>query len=208
MRWRGLVLFCAGAILLILANVGLVFRNRALQDRIRGLSELPAGVAAPPLDGLHLSGAPFRPDFSAGPTLILAFSQHCGACELNWAPWRRLLSSVDPRVQVVFVDIDSSSVPSRYLTKHQIRSGDVMVSVSATSILNYKFRTSPQTLLVTTQSRIYGTWSGLLSESQLTEIRSSIPRVLSSAARPPPADSNVLRFEQTPNNARPEQKTR
>ena len=174
-----LVLFPVLVVMLLLADAFLLLQNAQLKADIlasRTALELRVGQTVPPLHGLDMDGRELTVTYDAEPrkTLFLAFSPSCGICTENWPSWARLLHSLkSSAVRVVLVDT-SSQATKEYLTKLGMHLLPVVRQVDPKSMIDYRFRQVPQTVLVGSDGRILGVWTGMLDGGRLAEVKNAI----------------------------------
>src|SRR5690554_6931322 len=162
-----------------LAGAGLVFLNFRLVDHNRELStqveafyrsiEMPVGARVPPVHGFDRDGGEVfvDPITEELPVLLLVFSPFCPACDENWPMWQPLLAAQRASGgKVIPVDI-SGVVQDDYLIAHGIDSEQVMIDVAPETNMAYRFRFTPQTLIVHVGQVVAG-WTGVLTEEDVT----------------------------------------
>lgn len=176
-----LVLFPALVVMLLVADGLLLRQNAQLKADLlasRTALEPRVGQAVPPLRGLDIDGQEVTVAYDAEPrkTLFLAFSPSCGICTENWAAWARLLHSLRASaVRAILVDT-SSQVTKEYLAKLGMDLLPVVRQVDPKSLIDYRFRQVPQTVLIGSDGRILGAWTGRLDEQRLSEVKNAILR--------------------------------
>jgi hypothetical protein len=129
----------------------------------------------PELRGVDPSGSAIVIDYKPQQkALLFVLSTKCPVCDANWPKWDTLLSNVNgSQVRLVFANV-SGAMTDFYLDRYKLRRGAVLSKVDPQSILDYNFRTTPQTVLVGPLGRIEKVWSGLLSNRDLLEIQNQV----------------------------------
>jgi hypothetical protein len=172
-----LALFAVLGISLIGLNIALVRQDRwlaTLNAAYEGSLHLTVGSSVPSLSGVSLTGEPETVTYEADPpkTVLLVFSSSCPACAVNWPAWRRVMSQIDPkRARLIGVDLGSSDLGDRYLQQVGMTAKTQLILLpDIQSVLSYRFRYTPQTILIGGDSKVEGIWSGPLSQQQIREI--------------------------------------
>lgn len=161
----------AGASLVFL-NFRLADRNRELLSRVEAFYrsiELPVGARVPAVVGMDRHGGEIFVDPVAEelPVLLLVFSPFCPACDDNWPKWQPLLAAQRALGgKVVTVDI-SGAVRDDYLIAHGIDSIPVIIDVTPETNMAYRFRFTPQTLILQ-EGRLVAGWTGVLTEDDVS----------------------------------------
>lgn len=167
--WRWLIAssWVAG-LALVVVSLRTAEHNRALVRQVEGIYrslELPFGAQVPPVVGTGIDGKEIRadPTEEAHPILVLVFSPFCPVCDENWPAWNLLLARHMARGgAVVPIDI-TSRVRDDYLRAHGIDGLPVMTGISPETMLSYRFRFTPQTLVLH-RGRLVGGWTGRLPD--------------------------------------------
>lgn len=171
-----IAVFIVLALSLIGMNVALVKQDR----RLAGLNKayemnlhLNVGTMVPSLSGTSLMGRPQQVAYKPGrpKTLLLVFARSCPDCTLNWPAWQKVLSRVDPnRVRLIGVSLENEGLTSQFLTQVGINKAEIILLPDAGSIISYRFRYTPQTILIGSDSKVEGIWSGVLNAQQIREV--------------------------------------
>ncbi len=101
-------------------------------------------------------------------TLVLVFSKTCGWCNQNWPHWQQLLSA-GLKINPVLVDLSRSVGPS-YLLAHHVETLPLIHELDPAMLEPYKFRFTPQTILVGPGGKVKAVWTGELTVSDLNDI--------------------------------------
>ena len=153
-------------------NTRLANQNRSLADQVQGFFrslELPAGAQVPPLIGTDRDGGDIVVDLTTEdqPVLLLVFSPFCPACDQNWPNWRTLLAAQQASGgRVVPVDI-TGLAQDDYLRRNGIDRIPIVVDVTPETNMAYRFRFTPQTLILH-EGELIGGWTGVLTEENLS----------------------------------------
>lgn len=169
-QYLPIVCWAFGAVLVV-NTVRMVRINRSLTLQITNFYrsiELPAGARVPPVAGKDVGGQEYTLDTvqETTPALLLVFSPTCPACDENWPQWDALVA-VQEKLggQVVAVDI-TGRVRNDYLEAHGIDRHVVLTSVSPETALAFKFRFTPQTLVLHQGKMVRG-WTGVLRDEDV-----------------------------------------
>ena len=169
-QYLPVVCWAFGAVLVV-NTVHLVRTNRALTLQTTNFYrsiELPAGARVPPIAGKDFGGLDYTLDLASEgvPVLVLVFSPTCPACDENWPRWDSLVALQEELGgQVVAVDI-TGRVRDDYLEAHGIAHHTVLTTVSAETSLAFKFRFTPQTLVLH-QGKVVRGWTGVLRDQDV-----------------------------------------
>ncbi|HEV2289151.1 MAG TPA: redoxin domain-containing protein [Candidatus Acidoferrales bacterium] len=168
------------AFALIGLNVALVKQDRkpgGLNKAYEANLHLNVGATVPPLSGASLTGSPATIEYESGQpmTLLLVFARSCSNCTLNWPAWQKLLAKIDPtRARVIGISLQNEGLTSQFLTQIGMTAIEMTLLPDASSILSYRFRYTPQTILVGSDRKVEGIWSGVLNTRQISEIQQAV----------------------------------
>jgi hypothetical protein len=131
----------------------------------------PVGARLPPLAGKDNNGNPVKITYEAhGPeTLMLVFSPTCGHCRNIWPKWIDLIKGCKQK-RVVFVD-SGTVLTKEFLAEYDTSLGQVIAEADRQSIVDYRFRETPITLLVGSNGVAEGSWGGELSGAILDRVK-------------------------------------
>lgn len=180
----------AGAALVVM-TVRLTGQNRELTAQIQSFFRsiaLPAGTRMPALIGFDRTGQEVIVDSTSEdrPVLVLVFSPACPACEDNWPKWNALVSlQREMGGSIVPVDI-TGGVRDDYLQAHGIASLPVVDSVTPETDMAYRFRFTPQTLIVH-RGKLAAGWIGILTDANVAQASD----LLAGHVRPQNVDDNL-----------------
>lgn len=174
MKWNIAISACC--LVLLAANIALIRQNSQLKARLA----LPApqlqatqGAQMPDLRGFDLAGKPVEVLYGKDPrkVLVLVYSPTCPFCDKNWPNWQAMIASLDrSAVRTVAVDVTSTSTEA-FLQQHQLAGLPVFQKVDPQAAVNYRFQLTPQTILVDSTGKVEKVWTGVLNDSNLTEIK-------------------------------------
>lgn len=173
-----LVAFAFLAVALIGLNAALVRQDRRLAATAKayeGQMHLKIGDTVSPLSGISPTGGAVRVTY--GPTepqtLLLVFARSCGACVMNWPAWQSVMNQIDPkRTRLVGVSLDNDGLSGEYLQQAGMTTRtSLILAPDITSVVGYRFRYTPQTILIGSDSKVEGIWSGVLNVRQIQEIK-------------------------------------
>jgi peroxiredoxin len=185
--------FVVLAVGLISFNIALVKQDAklaAMNKAYEANLHLSAGAKVPPLSGSAADGTPTVITYSSvhPKTLLLVYARSCPACALNWLSWQELLNRVDlTRVRPIAVSVEGDGLSTQYLKQVGLTKVEAALLPDFESILLYRLRYTPQTILIDSNSKVEGIWSGVLNPRQVTEI----------AEETVSSDSNSLADEKT-----------
>jgi hypothetical protein len=136
--------------------------------------EIKAGARVPPLEGVDLAGNWARIGFDQQkPLLVFVFSPRCAFSDRNWTTWSALSPVPEQRVRVAYVDV-SKTADAAYLRAHPTGNALVIAKPDARAITSYNLSMTPQTILVDSQGTVLKVWSGVLTASDVADIRASL----------------------------------
>ena len=171
-----LAAFVLLAVVLIGTNVALVKQDRtlaALNKAYEANLHLSVGTKVPPLTGSASDGTStvVKYDRTQLKTLLLVYAPSCPYCGLNWASWRELLNQIDPgRLRAVAVSVEGTGLSEQYLEQVGLTKAGTVLLPDFHSIILYRLRYTPQTILIGKDGKVEGIWSGVLSSQQANEI--------------------------------------
>lgn len=129
----------------------------------RGSAALSPGVALPALRGRHLNGSEALIDFRTAqvPTLIYVLSPHCVWCLRNQANVAALFERVRGRFRIVCISLAAGGL-AEYIRDNNLDLGQVEVvfDVPKTLVKAYRLRATPETLVISTDSKLVKLWRG------------------------------------------------
>jgi len=168
--------FVVLALGLIGFNIALVKQDRRLAalNRVHEANlHLNVGAKVPPLSGSAADGT--RTIVTYGPgqprTLLLVYARSCPECALNWLSWQKLLNQIDPtRVRAIAVSMDGTGLSKQYIEQVGMTKAEAVLLPDLQSIVLYRLRYTPQTILIGLDSKVEGIWSGVLNPHQLGDI--------------------------------------
>jgi hypothetical protein len=180
---NGVLLLSVLCALLVIMNVGLQLKNNSLRKQVefkeRAL-QVSVGDVVPALTGLGLHGQSVSfPVHPGSDELVLVLSRTCAFCDRNWHNWEQLLSRKLP-VQPILVDL-SMGAREDYLSAHHVTTMPFIHEVNPNMLAPYKLSLTPQTILVGTDSKVRGVWTGELTSGDIEDISR---KLVSDAASP------------------------
>lgn len=179
----------ACCVLLLAANVALIQQNRRLKAQLSlppPTLEAAPGAQVPDLRGFDLSGRPLELLYGKDPrkVLVFVFSPTCAFCEDNWSNWQQIITALNHEVvRPVAVDV-TSTVNPLFLAKHQLGDVPVLVHVDPRATLSYRFHLTPQTILVDHAGKVEKVWTGVLSDSAVTELKQLLNQKMAASHDP------------------------
>lgn len=174
MKWSFAISVCC--LVLLAANIALIHQNSQLKARLAlppPQLEVAHGAQMPDLRGFDLAGKPLEVLYGKDPrkVLVLVYSPTCPFCDQNWPKWQAMISSLDrSAVRTVAVDVTSSSSET-FIQQHQLAGLPVFQKVDPQATVNYRFQLTPQTILVDPTGKVEKVWTGVLNDSNLSEIK-------------------------------------
>jgi len=171
----GLLALC---LVLLASNLVLLRQAKAVERNNEALRhfalEIKAGARVPPLEGVDLAGNWARIGFDQQkPLLVFVFSPRCAFSDRNWTTWSALSPVPEQRVRVAYVDV-SKTADAAYLRAHPTGNALVIAKPDARAITSYNLSMTPQTILVDSQGTVLKVWSGVLTASDVADIRASL----------------------------------
>lgn len=174
---RSLIVAGASACAVLLGvNWLLLTQNRTLKSdlesaeyRLQKRFSATVGETLSEIRGRTRFGAEVTVDYqSGGPTLVYVFSPTCGYCDETWPTWHQLRSL--PGVRSVAIDL-TSRADEAYFGARNVVGFPVISEVDPEITLSHHFNLVPQTLLVGSDGRVLGVWTGPLDDQEVAEIR-------------------------------------
>jgi hypothetical protein len=176
-----LAVLAYGATILALITACLTLNTRlwAVRERlaaVRKADQTPVGVVLPPVEGHGLAGRPVsQRDLQAGreKVLLLVLSPSCEFCDRNWPRWQEIIHSLPSSVKTIVLDPWDEISPG-YLQKVNFPVADTITRLSARTILRYRLRDVPQTILLDQQNRAISSITGELDGREINEIIAAV----------------------------------
>jgi len=172
--------FTVLALLLIGVNIALVRQDRALfslNTAYEAKFHLSVGDMVPPLSGTGPNGNPATVAYKSGQpkTLLLVFARSCPDCTLNSPAWQNLVNQIDlTRVRAVAVSVERAGLSSQYIQQAGLARAKMVLLPDFESITSYRFQYTPQTILIGSDGKVEGIWSGVLKSQQISEIEQAV----------------------------------
>lgn len=173
-------------VLLLALNAALIIQNRDLKARFSQPPpemQVKAGAIVPALEGYDPHGEKLAFPYGRDPrkTIVFVFSPTCSFCEENWPNWRQVAEHLDiTTVRPVAVDV-SSSASLEFAASHGLADMPLIVKVEPKSLISYRFRLTPQTILIDSHGRVEKIWSGVLTSEQVEEAAALVGRPVESS---------------------------
>ncbi len=164
-------------IFLLLVSNGIMFLgNRRLVDTITDIHsqiDLPLGAKMPALHGKTLDNADVAIGFGDRDkrgTLLLIYSPACPVCEENWPNWTRLISNkFSSNFRIIAIDL-ANITRADYIDAHNMRRLMILRNMDPQTILAYRLRMTPDTILLNHSGVVKGSWTGVLSTDAVDKI--------------------------------------
>lgn len=104
--------------------------------------------------------------------LIFVFTTTCPFCKLNMQQWREISSFADKNnVAVLGVSLDSKESTTKYLEENKLPFPVYIPKDSPQFKKVNKVFTVPQTIVLSSKSRVDKVWTGLLSDKTALEVK-------------------------------------
>jgi len=168
----------AGVALLLTSNLVLLRANHNLaaeRETLKRQVTLNSGMRMPALEAKTLSGQLATVAFGQDgkQTVLFIFSPACPICEENWPMWERITQNADSQgLRLVALDL-SGAVQPDYIAYHRMSRFILLRDPQPQSLLAYRFRQTPQTVLLASDGTVKGSWIGPLSRANADEILQS-----------------------------------
>lgn len=164
----------AGIALLLASNIVLLRTNHNLAveyDGLRSQMLLPAGYHAPTLRGKFPDGkdAALAYGIDRRYTILLVYSPACPICEDNWDNWDEIINRSDSGVRIAAVDLSNITRPD-YISAHKMERMPIIQHLDAASMLDYRLRKTPETIVIDPVGAVVGSWIGALDRKAVREI--------------------------------------
>lgn len=101
--------------------------------------------------------------------LLCVLGPSCRVCERNWPHWKSLMARLPQSVKPIMVDLWDQISPE-YLRRMQLSERDVLTRLSGSTVLAYRFRYVPQTVLLDRMNRVLFSSEGELDERAMGEL--------------------------------------
>jgi hypothetical protein len=164
----------AGIALLLVSNIVLLHSNHNLAAVYNDLSNqmlLPAGYHVPTLRGKFPDGSdaalPYGIDRRY--TILLVYSPACSICEDNWDNWDEIVNRSDSGVRIAGVDLSNITRPD-YISAHKMERMPIIQHLDAASMLDYRLRRIPETIVINPAGAVVGSWIGAPDKKAVREI--------------------------------------
>lgn len=164
----------AAIALLLTSNIVLLRTNRnlaAAYDDLRSQMVLPAGLRVLTLRGKFLDGSdaalPYGIDRRH--TILLVYSASCPICEDNWDNWDKIINRSGSDVRIAAIDLSNATRPD-YISAHKMERMSIIQHIDAASMLGYRLRKTPETIVIDPAGTVVGSWIGVLDKKALREI--------------------------------------
>jgi hypothetical protein len=165
----------AGIVLLLVSNIVLLRTNHnlaaAYDDLRRQMLLLPAGYHVPTLKGKFPDGrdAALAYGVDRRYTILLVYSPACPICEDNWDNWDEIIHHSDSAVRIAAVDLSNTTRPD-YVSAHKMERMPILQHLDAASMLDYRLRKTPETIVIDPVGMVVGSWIGALDRKAVREI--------------------------------------
>ncbi|HEV2288100.1 MAG TPA: hypothetical protein VGR81_04020 [Candidatus Acidoferrales bacterium] len=89
--------------------------------------------------------------------------------------WQKLFEQIDlRRARIIGVSLEKAGLSSQYLGLVDLTRTGTMLLPDVDSIVSYRFRYTPQTILIDAGGRVDGVWSGVLKSEQIGQIEQAV----------------------------------
>jgi hypothetical protein len=179
------ILVGISAFFISMASILLIRDDRSVRASLLALTEIPQYAVVHPIAATDLEQEVASIDYpdEAKKTILFIMSPTCPVCDENWPHWEHIVERLDPnRAKAVVLDI-SKAKTAKLSELHDLHRLPLFTNISAESILEYRLRATPQTIVVRaagrrigrqSAGRIDGVWTGLLSSSNVKEILAAV----------------------------------
>jgi thioredoxin-related protein len=165
--------------LLLASNIVLLRANRRLaaaRDEFQAKIELQKGARLSALTAKTFDDKDATVSFGRDErrTLILIYSPACVFCEENWPNWDRIVAAIKgDKVRLVAVDLSNLTQPD-YAAAHKLDRFLLLRHPAPQTILDYRLRSTPQTILADSSGKVELSRVGLLENRDVAEILSAL----------------------------------
>ena len=144
--------------------------NRTVESMRFG-NDLRIGTQVPAIEGRVLGARPQDLHFvdSKVPTVIYVFRPDCGWCKRNLDNLRSLVAASGPHYRIVGLSLPSTASVASYLQMTQLNF-PVYTDVAEASIQAYHLGGTPETIVVSPQSKVLRVWIGAYQGPMLKDI--------------------------------------
>lgn len=113
-----------------------------------------------------------RNNSTALPVVLYWFSPECGWCEANFANFQALAAQSAGKYRLIPVSSASLGDLGSYERRHGLRIP--LYHVSADSSRQYRFRGTPETVLLSAKGSLVKRWNGAYSPHTLADVESAL----------------------------------
>ena len=159
-------------IALAATTLGLTKQKRDLLAALSPAApQIEVGTSVGAFDVQHLDGDASTLDWNTDRSrLLFVFTTTCPACKQNQEAWRALSEATDDRVDILGVSLDTLEATSAYRSEHELPFEVVVAADREAFAGAYQVSAVPTTLLVSSDGRVQGVWTGALSTEQQADV--------------------------------------
>jgi peroxiredoxin len=162
----------------IILNLFLVFEVKRLKSSLSLIQsetrnhQIMIGKSVPSLDVQDLDGKHFSIDYTSvsKPMILYVFSPDCHWCERNLQNIKYLYENTKNQYNFVGLSIEKESV-AKYKEEKDIPF-PIFYNPSESNKLEYNFRSSPSTYVISSEGQVLGFWSGAFGNETQKNIES------------------------------------
>jgi len=167
-----LLLLCSVVVNVLLAHRVSGLRNAI--DEMKSEGRLQVGTNVPPIEGQSVDGASQTLNYADAsvPTVLYVFTPQCGWCKKNIDNLRMLISNSGSSYRIVGVSLTRQDL-KEYIEKEHLKL-PVYTDISEPTKLAYRVGGTPETIVVSPQSKVLKVWLGVYQD----EIRQEIDNYL------------------------------
>lgn len=162
--------------LLAVVSVFLVRENFRLRTELSDYQSLQHTAVGVPLPSIHGTGLDGRevtiPSAGSQETLLFFFSPQCGYCKRSWGAWAEI-AKASPNRRIAFVNV-GGAITSAFLETYPVAQWALVAKADPASVLAYRIRETPVTVLVNRKGISAQVWEGDISASRLDTIKGAL----------------------------------
>ena len=155
------------------ANVYLLRQNRTLQATREGRAEeVPVGKVVADINGVDMADKPVSLTLSQRKaTVLMIYSPTCPFCRRNWPTWTTLIDKQqnNPDVDIAVIDMTATATPE-FITREHVGRAHIIHKLDPRDAIALNLNFVPQTIVIGSDSRVKGVWTGVLSQENIQQI--------------------------------------
>jgi peroxiredoxin len=175
--WLLIILLTCSVVVNLLLGIRLSRLNSLVVSlATQSTNGLDVGATVPPIEARPLNGLPGKIEFGKAsvPTVVYVFRPDCVWCARNLSNLRGLIASSGARYKIVGLSLPSES-PGKDLTSYVEETRlkfSIYTDISAATMAAYHLGATPQTIVISPQSKVLKVWTGAYQGPILEDVQS------------------------------------